>query len=1002
MHRCSRYLLTWVGAALAALATTETHAQCPLSSCSAGLFQPPTCSQAFTWTPLAVICSTGTGTSSLAITGTGGNPGCYDRLTMSYAPAPGGGVMSAPWLLTGATVTTPIAAINYYEDNIFFGGGPFSTCLIQQNGALYSAESRRVPTGSSWTSRCILNLVPSNFAKISGPPTAPALPQFNGSAPMTLGFVRTFGASTPTTLTSGIDNVRFQLVGLPPTTDNCSGARTIQIGQVQDFDNTCCATTDGVSSCGGVKDVWYKFTAYCTGPITVNTCGTGFDTVLSVFTDCPGTLANEIACNDDAEAGPCNGTTQSQVTFTPSPCTTYCIRVAGATAADCGGVVLSTSQAIPVPANNLCANAQLVPTGTTSFTNCGATTDGLGSCPAPNDVWFRYVATCNGYITATIPGSGSFEPVLSILCDSCGEPYELGCTSATCPPSPFGCFSRTCGTRGISGAYLRVKARAGQSFLIRVGGVNGDTGVGDLIMGCTAAGPDNDNCATPAVLRPNDFLYGSTIGANASGGVFCSATSPDVWYEFYPPTSGNYTFDTCTPHICFNAGQPMYNTVLSVHTDCSNTVPAIGCNDNTCGQQSRVTVALNACQRYLVRVSGFANASGDFTLRASAAPAAPVPSNDNCAGATPIGNGTFAVSTGGATTSTGIPAPPFSMFNDVWYRYCAPCAGSVTISTCESPAGINTALAVYSGACGSLALVASNDNALLGRCAGSVLSSVTFTAVAGQCYSIRVGSPVNGQTYCGRLNVVGPNPSLGTCPSGSVAGIRWFQVMGPSNNTPWSWCLSAPCCFNISGNVTGEPIQTPAINSRNALATRFANSINAACGNGTNLVARSVPASTTAGAGVFSIKARCNPPFVFPYFVFKVGSLGTSCDNQCIVAEVGGLNIFDPIPTSGPCSFNPPIMELPVSGLDCNANEIDDLVDILLGNASDSNGNGVPDSCESLCLGDFNNDGGVDGDDVIAFFSAWDAGIITADVNQDGGVDGDDVITFFNAWDSGC
>jgi hypothetical protein len=95
-------------------------------------------------------------------------------------------------------------------------------------------------------------------------------------------------------------------------------------------------------------------------------------------------------------------------------------------------------------------------------------------------------------------------------------------------------------------------------------------------------------------------------------------------------------------------------------------------------------------------------------------------------------------------------------------------------------------------------------------------------------------------------------------------------------------------------------------------------------------------------------------------------------------------------------------MELPVSGLDCNANEIDDLVDILLGNASDSNGNGVPDSCESLCLGDFNNDGGVDGDDVIAFFSAWDAGIITADVNQDGGVDGDDVIAFFNAWDSGC
>ncbi|MFZ4575195.1 MAG: GC-type dockerin domain-anchored protein, partial [Phycisphaerales bacterium] len=526
---------------------------------------------------------------------------------------------------------------------------------------------------------------------------------------------------------------------------------------------------------------------------------------------------------------------------------------------------------------------------------------------------------------------------------------------------------------------------------------------GQLTVGCTPAGPDNDNCSSPAILRPGNQLSGSTIGANATGGDICFATSPDVWYEFYPPTSGSYTFDTCIANICNFAGLPNFDTVVSVHTDCSGQVLPLICNDDACGVLSRVTLNLSACTRYLVRVSGFGNSSGDFTLRASAAPAALAPSNDNCAGATPIGNGTIAVSTGGATTSTGVPAPPFSMFNDVWYRYCCPpgCGGPVTISTCESPAGINTALAAYSGACGSLALVASNDNALVGRCAGSTLSSLTFTAVAGQCYSIRVGSPVNGQTYCGRLNVVGPQPSLGTCPSGSVAGIRWFQVMGPSNNTPWSWCLSAPCCFNLSGNATGEPILTPAIDSRNALALRFVNSINASCGNGTNLVARAVPVSTTAGAGAFSIKARCNPPYAFPYFVFKVGSLGTSCDNQCIVAEVGGLNTFDPIPTSGPCSFNPPIMELPVSELDCNANQIDDLVDIVLGNATDSNGNGVPDSCE-FCAADYNHDSAVDGDDVILFFQDWDPNHAAADVNHDGTVDGDDVIFFFNAWDSGC
>lgn len=54
------------------------------------------------------------------------------------------------------------------------------------------------------------------------------------------------------------------------------------------------------------------------------------------------------------------------------------------------------------------------------------------------------------------------------------------------------------------------------------------------------------------------------------------------------------------------------------------------------------------------------------------------------------------------------------------------------------------------------------------------------------------------------------------------------------------------------------------------------------------------------------------------------------------------------------------------------------------------------------CPADYNDDGGVDGDDVIAFFGDWDNGLIAADFNGDGGVDGDDVIEFFGRWDSGC
>jgi hypothetical protein len=56
----------------------------------------------------------------------------------------------------------------------------------------------------------------------------------------------------------------------------------------------------------------------------------------------------------------------------------------------------------------------------------------------------------------------------------------------------------------------------------------------------------------------------------------------------------------------------------------------------------------------------------------------------------------------------------------------------------------------------------------------------------------------------------------------------------------------------------------------------------------------------------------------------------------------------------------------------------------------------------TICIGDFNCDGGVDGSDIEAFFAAWVEASPAADVNQDGGVDGSDVEVFFERWVSGC
>ena len=53
------------------------------------------------------------------------------------------------------------------------------------------------------------------------------------------------------------------------------------------------------------------------------------------------------------------------------------------------------------------------------------------------------------------------------------------------------------------------------------------------------------------------------------------------------------------------------------------------------------------------------------------------------------------------------------------------------------------------------------------------------------------------------------------------------------------------------------------------------------------------------------------------------------------------------------------------------------------------------------CPADYNMDGGIDGQDIEAFFIDWSAGNAAADVNLDGGIDGQDVETFFIAWENG-
>lgn len=61
---------------------------------------------------------------------------------------------------------------------------------------------------------------------------------------------------------------------------------------------------------------------------------------------------------------------------------------------------------------------------------------------------------------------------------------------------------------------------------------------------------------------------------------------------------------------------------------------------------------------------------------------------------------------------------------------------------------------------------------------------------------------------------------------------------------------------------------------------------------------------------------------------------------------------------------------------------------------------GEPSPC-SPCAADFNQDGGIDGSDIAAFFESFEAGGACGDVNQDGGIDGSDIAAFFEVFEQG-
>ena len=114
---------------------------------------------------------------------------------------------------------------------------------------------------------------------------------------------------------------QFKVAAPPPPNDNFANAiniTTLSFSDLQDSSGATTETTDPVPQCvnqyssasgntgghanGDYNTIWYKFTPPVSANLNLDTQGSSYDTVLSIWTGTPGSLSN-VACNDDINPG---------------------------------------------------------------------------------------------------------------------------------------------------------------------------------------------------------------------------------------------------------------------------------------------------------------------------------------------------------------------------------------------------------------------------------------------------------------------------------------------------------------------------------------------------------------------------------------------------------------------------------------------------------------------------------------------------------------------------
>lgn len=591
----------------------------------------------------------------------------------------------------------------------------------------------------------------------------------------------------------------------PPYThgsDDCGSPTVVAGSPVGLTFNNASATTGTVGqhepACdffgrtGIENDEWFLWTSPGEGTATITGCtglgGASGDTKVAVYasTQCPGRFNQAIACNDDA----CG--TVSALSFAAACGQQFLIQIGKYPGSPNGTGTLEVSLAPSQPGcvcpRTFTGNSAMLPFNFASH----FPTENIYPADLCNDpfgarypTWYRWVAVGNG--AATVFGCG------------------LGNTSDTkvsvyrgCPPTlqnAVGCSDDSCGLQ----PELSFLFSDGVEYLIQIGtGTRISVyGAGTLAFIATVFPPPaNDACGSPTPISGSGMVPFDTRIASNDGGPWCgdiSESIPDVWFRYTSTAQANVTFSTCI-------GTP-FNTVLAAYASCNGTL--LGCSDDSCGAQSRLTVPVAPNSPILVRVGGAVGTleTGMLTFESTLGPP-----NDPCENATPISQATSPVpfstvqATNEADNSVGACGSSQNT-RDVWFLYLAPRNGIVTLSTCTTT-DYDSVVEVYSGCLrsGGQRLYCSDDSC------SEHNEILTVPVIAHQYYKIRVAGYA-GDFGSGSLSVIDPPAIVDTCASAvpiSNAGTVSFDTRQTTDFTASSCGGASPAVwYRYQSSTTG-------------------------------------------------------------------------------------------------------------------------------------------------------------------------------------------------------